>query len=403
MSPMKFCELSQGARNLIIYYTLGSPSVVGFVIFNAYLFTLGFNVEYAGGIITLASLLSTGVIPLLGYMTDRGLNAKWLLLAMESLIGASFLVLGLAQTPLEFILGRTLLSISTVFAFALRVYEKEVYPAERLDDAYIWHWALPLMGQLASCVAAEVFLGLLFPNAEALRGYYILMAFMTPVFLLYILKFLPDVRTRRERGRVKIPRKFYPIAAAQMFVFAGISFYAGLTFDNIIMNYFGYGIFFIIMAAIMESVFSLIATRVKGAIPEHLKYHVFYLSLLVLAAHGMLNAILPTVLSGVWLFLFVFISYGMMVWAYTTWHMYHMPLLLPAVPEDLKGTLFSSISTVWRLLIIPIPFAVGVIANRVGPFAPSYVEAAFMMAALLLYRRVLSGTVKINPAPSHGD
>jgi MFS family permease len=391
MALMKFSELPRDARNLIIYYTLGSPSVVGFIIFNAYLFTLGFNVEYAGGIITLASLLSTAAIPLLGYLTDKGLNAKWLLIVMEALIGASFLMFGLAHTPVEFIAGRTFMSIATVFSFSLHVYEKEVYPSERLDDAYIWHWALPLAGQLVSCVVAELFLGVLFPNAEAIRIYYVLMALLTPLFVLYILKFLPDVRApMRRKRRVKIPREFFPIVAAQMLVFAGISFYAGLTFDNIVMNHFGYGIFFIILAAIMESIFSLLATRTKSAVPERMKYRIFHLSLAVLAAHGFLNALLPGVLSGVSLFLFVFVSYGLMVWAYTTWHMYHMPLLLPTVPEELKGTLFSSISTVRRLLVIPIPFAVGLIANRVGPFAPSYVEGAFMLMALFLYWRVLS-------------
>ncbi len=376
VSITPFREFPGGARNLIIYYALAEPGVIGMVIFNAYLLLTGYSVLEVGAIITLASFLTSLLLPILGYLSDRKVNAKYFMITTEALIAISFLIYGLASGAFMILLGRIIFSTAMLFTFASSVYEKELYPANNLEEVYIWHWLIPTAAGIASYLAALIYFSI-FPDLRAMRLYYILFGFAGIFYIAYIHFNLPNLPVYRERKKIKLNKKFVPVALA--FIFANFSafFIYGLPFDNIIINYFGSGVAVIVFLGLLGSIIMFGASYLKTRIPKKMWKHI---PVIAMGSMGTLASAIffaSQYIHGNLLFIIYLALYTAHLFFWPLWHMSFKPVLLANVPSHSRGTVFSSIMMLNRLANIPLALIAGVFASLFGAFSSAMISAIF--------------------------
>ena len=375
-----FRDLPTGARRLILYYSIGEPSVVGFVIFNAYLFLMGYSPLYVGSIISGASLITALILPLLGYLSDRKINAKYYLIASETLIGTSFLLYGFAQNEWWIFIGRVIFSSAMLFSFTYSVYEKELYPHEIMEDAYVWHWIIPSIAGMVTYIAAFLYFSI-FSSVSAARIYYIVLGFLAPLFISYVYFALPDIPTYHPEEKIKIPRELFGVVLVYILSYLATYFLYGITLDNIIINYFGSGIAIIVLVAFIESVFGFTSSTIKAHIPR--KYFPV-MPYLAMSTIGIVSLILFTTyiikIEGLTLFI-AFYSIIYLMWP--LWHMSFKPLLQKRIPKEYRGTIFSSIQSLMRLINIPLALVLGAIIVIWGSFSPLLISFFFSILTVI--------------------
>ncbi len=386
MNIIPFRQFPKGARNLIIYYAIAEPGIVGMIIFNAYLFLTGYSILEVGAIISGASLITSFLLPLLGYMSDKKINAKYFMMTTEALIGASFILYAIANTAFMILLGRMIFSAAMLFTFASSVYEKELYPKDKLDDIYIWHWLIPSIAGIASYLVA-LFYFYFFPNIWAMRLYYMIFGFASIFYVTYIYFMLPDLPTYPEKTKIRVSRKFLPAVLASLLSVFSSFFIYGLPFDNIVINYFGSGVWIIIFMAFVDSVISLLSSYIKAIIPRSIWGILPHTAMTCMGLLALAIFILPLFLHNSTLFIAFLILYMIHSLFWPLWHMSFKPVLLSNIPLKLRGTVFSSIMMISRLAMIPLAFIVGVFVTSFGAFSPALLSAifAFLTVVVLLW------------------
>ena len=386
MKIIPFRSLPKGARRLIVYYAIGEPSVVGFIIFNAYLFLMGYSPLYVGSIISGASLITALILPLLGYLSDRKINAKYYLITSEALIGASFLLYGFAQNEWWIFAGRVIFSSAMLFSFTYSVYERELYPEEIIEDAYVWHWIIPSIAGMVTYIAAFIYF-LIFSSVDAARMYYIVLGALAPLFISYIYFALPDVPTYHPRERIKIPHSLIGVVLVYILSYLTVYFLYGITLDNIIINYFGSGIAIVVLMSFIDSTFGFISSMMKAHIPR--KYFpvmpyfamatIGTVSLIILLAH----------IFGIEKLGLFIVLYSIIFLMWPLWHMSFKPLLQKRIPKEYRGTIFSSIQSLIRLINIPLAFIVGSMIVLWGSFSPLLISFFFALLTVIALKIVM--------------
>ena len=388
MNILPFRDLPKGAKRLIAYYSITVPGVVGFVIFNAYLFLLGYSPLYVGSIISGASIITALIIPVLGYLSDRKVNAKYYVMTTESLIGVSFLLYGFAQNAWWIFLGRVIFSAAMLFSFTSSIYEKELYPEEHLDDAYVWHWLIPSFAGIATYAAAFIYFSL-FTSVEAVRIYYIIFGLMAPFYVLYVYLFLPDLPTYRKREKAKIKRELWLLIS--VFVLANLTLYFmyGISLDNILINHFGTGIAIVVLLALIDSSFQFASSIAKGNIPRRYFPKIPYLAMGGIGVIAM-ALFLAHMLAFESILLFI-LFYAFLAPLWPLWHMSFKPILVENVPKEYRGTVFSGAQSVLRIINIPMAFVVGSVITLFGSFAPLLVSSVLAFITIATLKMVGKG------------
>ena len=378
-----FREMPKNARRLIFYYGIGMPSIVCFVIFNAYLFKLGYSVVEVGAIITLASVLTTLLLPVLGYLTDRHINAKYFLIILEILLGASFLIYGLYPSPITIFVGRVIFSSAMLFTFASNVYEKELYPKDALDDIYVWHWLIPSAFGIGAYTAAFIYFTF-YPDILHIRLYYITMGLLSPLFAGYIYFALPDLPVYREKKKFKISRKILPVILVGLFSNISIFFISGLPFDNLIINHFGSTVAIIVLISAIGSVIETGSSYFKAIIPKKWWRRLPYICMLIIGIGSIIVFIIQIYINGMVMMILFVLFYMSTYFLWPLWHMSYKPLLLKVVPLNYRGTIFSIIQAIWRFTIMPLSFLAGIVIYYLGDFSPLVLSFVFSLFAVAL-------------------
>ncbi len=384
MKIIPFCSLPEEARRLIVYYAIGEPEVVGFVIFNAYLFLLGYSPLYVGSIISGASLITALILPLLGHLTDKKINAKYYLMLEEGLIGLSFLLYGFAQNDAWIFAGRVIFSTAMMFSFASNVYEKELYPEEQLEDAYVWHWIIPSVAGIVAYMGAFIYFSI-FLSIQAARFYYIVFGALAPVYIAYIYLALPNMPTYRKREKIRFRRELLGAITVVALSYLTLYFLYGIAMDNIIINHFNSGIAVIVLLSIIDSVFGFSSSMLKANLSRRYFAIAPYLAMAFIGLVS-LAIFLVHILGAESLPLFI-IFYSIIAFLWPLWHMSFKPILLRNVPKKYRGTIFSGVSSLTRILNIPMAFIVGVVITLFGSFAPLLISSSFAFATMVVLRR----------------
>ena len=386
MRIASFNSLPKDARRLIIYYAIAQPGIIGFVIFNAYLFLLGYSPMYVGSVVSGASLLTAILLPILGYLSDKKINAKYYMITTEALIGAAFIIFGLARNGLWIFAGNVIFSTAMLFTFASNVYEKELYPKDLLEEAYIWHWIVPSAAGILTYLAAFVYFSLI-PSVEAARWYYIALGLAAPLFISYIYFALPDMPTYPERERIKIPKGLIGIVLVSILAYLQVSFLYDITLDNIIINYFGYGLSVIVLLSIIDNLFGLSSGFLKAHISKEHFPKMPYIAMLLLSALSFLLFVLHFKgLENIWIFILL---YSLLSLAWPLWHMSFKPILQRNIPKKYRGTIFSSIQSINRLVGIPLAFIIGVTITYLGAFSPLLISSILGILTALSLKLLL--------------
>ncbi len=396
MNVIPFRSLPQGARRLIIYYAIGEPSVVGMLIFNAYLFLSGYSPLYVGSIISGAALITALLFPIFGYLSDKKINAKYFSITFEGLMGASFLLYGFAQDGLWMFIGRVFFSSAMMFSFVSSVYERELYPEEHMDDVYVWHWIIPSVGGMIVYIASFLYFQI-FQTVYAARWYYIFLGLIAPGYMAYVYFALPDLPVYKKREKLKIPLNLIGVVLVYLFANFTTYFLYGITVDNIVINYFGTGLSVVVFLALIDSVFSFSSGVIKAHVPRKYFSVMPYLAMSSIAIFSLILFISgSTGVKSLPLFLVIYAVIGFM---WPLWHMSFKPLLLLRVPRQYRGTVFSSISSLTRIVNVPLAFLIGLTISSFGSFFPVLLASVFALGTVLLLKKVVGRGISPSQHP----
>ena len=386
MKIIPFHSLPKGARRLIIYYSIGTPSTVGIIIFNAYLFLLGYSPIYVGSIISGASLITALLPPLLGYLSDKKINAKYYIMSLEALLGISFIIYGLAISELWIFIGRVIFSTAMLFSFASSVYERELYPRDKLDDAYIWHWIIPSVGGIVTYIGAFIYFSL-FPQPQYARIFYVALGLLAPLFIAYVYFALPNMPTYPERSKIKVPQGLVGVVLVYLCAYFTTYFLYGIAIDNIVINYFSSGLAIIVVLSLIDSVFAFLSSIMKAHISKRYFHYIPYISMISIGAASLVIFIMK-LLGAEALWSFVVIN-SFIAFMWPLWHMSFKPLLQKRIPLEYRGIVFSSISSIFRFVNIPLAFILGLLITLFGSFAPIAIASAFAFSTAATLKIVI--------------
>ncbi len=386
MKITPYRSLPKGARRLITYYSIGEPSTVGIIIFNAYLFLLGYSPIYVGSIISGASLITALLLPLLGYLSDKKINAKYYIMTLEALLGLSFIIYGLASSELWIFIGRVIFSTAMLFSFASNVYERELYPRDKLEDAYIWHWIIPSVAGIVTYIGAFIYFSLV-PNIQYARIFYVALGLLAPLFIAYVYFALPNMPTYPERSKIKIPQGLLGVVLVYLCAYFTTYFLYGITLDNIVINYFGSGLGIIIVLSLIDHVFGFSSSIIKAHIPKRYFHYIPYISMISISAASLLIFVMQFL--GFEELLSFIIIYSFIAFMWPLWHMSFKPLLQKRVPLEYRGTVFSSISSISKIVNIPLAFILGLLITLFGSFAPIVISSAFALTTAISLKIVI--------------
>ena len=382
-----FRSLPRGARRLITYYSIGEPSTVGMIIFNAYLFLLGYSPVYVGSIISGAALITALLLPLLGYLSDKKINAKYYVMTLETLLGLSFIIYGLASSELWIFIGRVIFSTAMLFSFASNVYERELYPRDKLEDAYIWHWLIPSVAGIVTYIGAFIYFSLV-PNIQYARIFYVAIGLLAPIFIAYVYFALPDMPTYPERSKIKIPQGLVGVVLVYLGAYFTTYFLYGIAIDNIIINYFGSGLAIIVILALIDSVFGFSSSIMKAHISKKYFHYMPYISMMSIGVTSLLIFVIHLLgVESLWSFV---ILYSFIAFMWPLWHMSFKPLLQRRIPKEYRGTIFSSIQSLIRFINIPLAFIVGTIIVLWGSFSPLLISSFFAVLTVTTLKILVS-------------
>jgi len=387
MNIKEFKELPRGARNLIIYYTLTVPFLITVDLLPVYLFRLGFTVEEVGIVFSITSFVSLIASIILGVAFDRGLPVKIGMLLIEILESLSNLFYALATKVEHILIGNALSKVGNLFGVSYQVYEKDVYPSDKLEKVYSYHFALPELMLLFSYPIIGYLLGFVFTSVEAMRLVFLISSLSSLFFAAYILKLLPDVfRKVKLREKSELSRELWPVIVAQVLIVFSFSITTGIVLDNYIYNILGLNIFFVIVVTAIASSSSLVASIVAEKINTDRRFQMLILSIIILVVYacsmanlGFLN-MSQYYIFGILLGLTILMGFG-----HTLWFIFHRSYLFRLIPEERRGAILGGISSLTRVLGVIAPATAGIIAYRIHPLATYYIQVIVLAVAALMY------------------
>jgi len=387
----EFKSFPLAARRLIIYYTLSSPFLVVDVIFPVYLFRLGFNVEIAGFLYAISALMGVVFTFLIGRALDRVLSVKTAMSIIEVTFASANFVYAYATSPIHIVLGSFLERIGRVFTVSYQVYERDAYPEEIREKIYVYHMALPEAAQLFTFPLIGILLGFFFTSLEAFRTLFIISATSSIFFLIYIQKWLPEtsqtIRLKEERKLINIPKQILPVAAAEVFIVFSFGLTCGLVLDNYVFNVLSLSVFFIILIEVAISGTSILASFTADKAGKKSRFKMLYTGIILMTIYAIFTANIEYWgLNPIQTFALLFVATVVMEFGHTIWLIFHRSYLFHFIPSEKRGSILGSISSMHRIFAIIAPLIAGIMAYRITPLSPFYLQFSLLLFAIVLYR-----------------
>ncbi len=380
-------ELPLAARRYIFYHCMVTPLLFVWYIVPYLMLESGLSVAEAGVIFTIGSAASACLNFFVGRWLDRGCPNT--IMAVISLMdGASYLLYYLAFTTksvLWILTGVVVEKISFGLYPVYAVYEYEAYPEEIREKAYVYHNVLPFASQALTYPLIGYVLGVLSPTRETMLAGLLAVAFLSFVYALLPLYWLPKVAGTRRVEREEatggsIPREFYPVALALILIGFSASLAPPLILVNLFREVLGGGLFEVSLyeavAAVTMIAFSLPLLRVR----KELGRYMVALGLSLICASDI--ALVCGRTLGLALAAAFLASAG-----YAVMDPFFMDILFSKIPEDKKGALLGGIAGVRKIVSIASPAVAGLLAEVLFPAAPYLVAAVVtaVSAVLVLY------------------
>ena len=386
----EFEEFPLAAKRLIIYYTLASPFLIVDVIFPVYLFKLGFNVEVAGILYAVSALMGVVFTFLIGRALDKALPVKTAMSIIEVTFASANFIYAYATSPIHIILGNFLERIGGVFTVSYQVYERDAYPEDIREKVYVYHMALPEAAQLITFPIIGVLLGFFFTSLEAFRILFIISGLSSVFFLMYIQKLLPETSRTiklKEKGKVNIPREILPVAAAEILIVFSFGLTYGLVLDNYIFNVLSLSVFFIILIEVAISSTSIFASFIANKAGKESRFKMLYTGVFLMTIYAIFTGTLEYwKLSSLQVFMLLFVATMIMELGHTIWLIFHRSYLFEFIPSNMRGSILGTISSIHKTLGILAPLIAGIMAHRIAPLTPFYLQFTLLIFAITLYK-----------------
>ncbi len=387
----EFKSFPLAARRLIIYYTLASPFLVVDVIFPVYLFKLGFNVEIAGFLYAISALMSVIFTFLIGKALDKALSVRTAMSIIEITFAMANFIYAYATSPIHIILGSLLERIGGVFTVSYQVYERDAYPEEIREKVYVYHMALPEAAQFITFPLIGALLGFLFTSLEAFRVLFMISGLSSLFFLMYIWKWLPETSQKvrlKEKGEFAgIPRQILPVAAAEILMVFSFGLTCGLVLDNYVYNVLSLSVFFVILIEVAISGTSILASFVANKAGKKSRFKMLYTGVILMTIYAIFTANIEYWnLNPKQTFMLLFVATMVMEFGHTIWLIFHRSYLFEFIPSDKRGSILGTISSMHKIFGIAAPLIAGIMAHRISPLSPFYLQFSLLILAIILYK-----------------
>ncbi len=387
----EFKSFPLAARRLIIYYTLASPFLVVDVIFPVYLFKLGFNVEIAGFLYAISALMSVIFTFLIGKALDKALSVRTAMSIIEITFAMANFIYAYATSPIHIILGSLLERIGGVFTVSYQVYERDAYPEEIREKVYVYHMALPEAAQFITFPLIGALLGFLFTSLEAFRVLFMISGLSSLFFLMYIWKWLPETSQKvrlKEKGEFAgIPRQILPVAAAEILMVFSFGLTCGLVLDNYVYNVLSLSVFFVILIEVAISGTSILASFVANKAGKKSRFKMLYTGVILMTIYAIFTANIEYWnLNPIQTFMLLFVATMVMEFGHTIWLIFHRSYLFEFIPSDKRGSILGTISSMHKIFGIAAPLIAGIMAHRISPLSPFYLQFSLLILAIILYK-----------------
>jgi len=91
-------------------------------------------------------------------------------------------------------------------------------------------------------------------------------------------------------------------------------------------------------------------------------------------------------LNSIQTFILLFIATMVMEFGHTIWLIFHRPYLFEFIPSDKRGSILGTISSMHKIFGIAAPLIAGIMAYRISPLSPLYLQFSLLILAIILYK-----------------
>jgi len=404
---VRWSELPGAAKKYILYHTLWSPVGFSWILFPYLLYLEGFSPLDLGILYTATAVAGIPLRILLGKaFTTRDIRVG--LAAVDAIQGASLGLMYLAQGPQAPLVAAASLLVASAADPLLPLYpayERAVYPEDRMEEALVWHMALPEASGIASYLA----LGLLFAGVRdpaVIRLAFLAAAGYEALLIVYDLRVLePVVLAEQARGggapslRALLDALRGRLAlflAVYLLYLAAWRLAPLFVFENYVIKTYGKGILGIALVQAAMSTASLASMAVINRLPRGLG-----LKALAAASLGVSASLLGFYLAPPFPVL-VALSFAARGFD-ATWFLYGRTWFFSLISREEAAAVSAGVSAARETLFLAMPLIAGTLAEQ-GARTP-YLAASILAAATvpLIYAAQRASRGRAQGAPETGN
>ncbi|MHA1723201.1 MAG: hypothetical protein ACTSXW_09000 [Candidatus Baldrarchaeia archaeon] len=251
--------------------------------------------------------------------------------------------------------------------------------------------ALPEVAQFITFPLIGFLLGFIFTSLIAFRALFIISGISSIFFLIYILKWLPEtfqtIKLKDEGKIIGIPRQLLPVAAAEILIVFSFGLTFGLVLDNYIYNVLSLSVFFIILIEVAISGTSIFVSFVADKAGRESRFKMLYTGVILMAICAIYTASMEYWnLNSLQVFTLLFAATMIMEFGHTIWLIFHRFYLFEFIPSDKRGNILGTISSIHKIFGVIAPLIAGIMAYRITPLSPFYLQFSLLIIAIVLYK-----------------
>lgn len=380
---MRWSELPRPAKRYILYHTLWSPLGFAWLLYPYLLYIEGFTPLDLGVLYTATSLAGIPLRVAIGKaFTTRDIRVG--LAAIDLLQGAGLGLMYLAvgpQAPLVAAASLLLSNAAEPFFHLYPAYERAVYPEDRMEEALLWHMALPEAGGAVS----YLLLGVLFAGVRdsgALRLVFLAAAGYETLLAVYDLAVMEPVVLSVEKGGAPGLRSLAEaLRGGLAFFLAVYLLYLAawrlaplFVLENYVLKAYGRGVLGIALLQAAASAATLASMLAVDRLPRGLGLKALAAASLGVSA-SMLGFYLAPPFAALVALSFAARSFD------AAWFVYARTWFFGLISREEAAIVSAGVSAARETLFLAMPLAAGALAQQ-GPGTP-YLAASLMAAATL--------------------
>lgn len=400
---MRWSELPGAAKKYILYHTLWSPLGFSLLLFPYLLYIEGFSPLDLGILYTATAVAGIPLRILLGrFFTTRDIRAG--IAAIDIIDGASLGIMYFAEGPQAPLVAAASLLVASAAAPLYPLYpayERAVYPEDRMEEALVWHMALPEAGGIASYLA----LGLAFAGVRdpaVIRLAFLVFAGYEFLLALYNLRVLEPVVLAEESrggGAPSLRALLDALRGRLAFFLAVYLLYLAawrlaplFVLENYVIKTYGRGLLGISLVQAAMSTAALASMAVIDRLPRGLG-----LRALAAASIGVSASLLGFYLAPPFPVL-VALSFAVRGFD-ATWFLYGRTWFFSLISKEEAAVVSSGVSAARETLFLAMPLLAGALAEQ-GARVP-YLAASMLAAATIPLIYAAQRVSRKQPLESH--